>query len=45
MLLGRWMLKTKELLGLVASMALRCDDCIKHHLEKRTSWGETRRDV
>ena len=25
-------LKTKELLGLVASMVLRCDDCIKYHL-------------
>lgn len=23
---------TKELLGLVASMVLRCDDCIKYHL-------------
>jgi AhpD family alkylhydroperoxidase len=27
-------LKTKELLGLVASMVLRCDDCIKYHLGK-----------
>lgn len=26
--------KTKEMLGLVASMVLRCDDCIKYHLEK-----------
>ena len=26
--------KTKELLGLVASMVLRCDDCIKYHLEQ-----------
>ena len=24
--------KTKELLGLVASTVLRCDDCIKYHL-------------
>ncbi len=24
--------KTKEILGLVASMVLRCDDCIKYHL-------------
>ncbi|MFQ5452749.1 MAG: carboxymuconolactone decarboxylase family protein [Candidatus Zixiibacteriota bacterium] len=23
--------KTKELLGLVASLVLRCDDCIKYH--------------
>lgn len=26
--------RTKEMLGLVASMVLRCDDCIKYHLEK-----------
>ena len=26
--------KTKELLGLVASTVLRCDDCIKYHLGK-----------
>ncbi len=26
-------LATKELLGLVASMVLRCDDCVKYHLE------------
>jgi AhpD family alkylhydroperoxidase len=24
--------KTKELLGLVASFVLRCDDCIKYHI-------------
>lgn len=24
--------KTKELLGLVASMVLRCDDCVTYHL-------------
>jgi AhpD family alkylhydroperoxidase len=26
--------KTKEMLGLIASMVLRCDDCIKYHLGK-----------
>ncbi len=26
--------KTKEMLGLVSSMVLRCDDCIRYHLEK-----------
>lgn len=26
--------RTKEMLGLVASMVLRCDDCIKYHLGK-----------
>jgi len=25
--------KTKELLGLVASMVLRCDDCISYHID------------
>ncbi len=26
--------RTKEMLGLVSSLVLRCDDCIKYHLEK-----------
>ncbi|MBN3035272.1 MAG: carboxymuconolactone decarboxylase family protein [Bacteroidales bacterium] len=26
--------RTKEMLGLVASMVLRCDDCIKYHLQE-----------
>ena len=26
--------KTKELLGLVSSFVLRCDDCIKYHLNR-----------
>lgn len=26
--------KTKEMLGLVASLVLRCDDCVKYHLTK-----------
>ena len=29
---GRLPAKTKELLGLVASLVLRCDDCILYHL-------------
>ena len=33
--------KTKELLGLVASMVLRCDDCIKYHLGKCQEQGVT----
>jgi len=33
--------KTKELLGLVASMVLRCDDCIKYHLGKSFELGIT----
>ncbi|HTN45902.1 MAG TPA: carboxymuconolactone decarboxylase family protein [Flavipsychrobacter sp.] len=31
---GALSVQTKEMLGLVASMVLRCDDCIKYHLEK-----------
>ncbi len=31
---GALPVKTKELLGLMASMVLRCDDCIKYHLGK-----------
>jgi AhpD family alkylhydroperoxidase len=31
--------KTKEMLGLVASMVLRCDDCIKYHLGKAKEEG------
>ena len=33
--------KTKEMLGLVASMVLRCDDCIKYHLGKSHDLGIT----
>ncbi|MGN7719933.1 carboxymuconolactone decarboxylase family protein [Chitinophaga sp. 22620] len=33
--------KTKEMLGLVASMVLRCDDCIKYHLGKCHEQGIT----
>jgi len=34
--------KTKELLGLVASMVLRCDDCIRYHLGTCYALGITR---
>lgn len=36
---GALPVKTKEMLGLVASMVLRCDDCIKYHLEKCKETG------
>jgi len=29
---GALSVKTKEMLGLVSSLVLRCDDCIKYHL-------------
>ncbi len=31
--------KTKELLGLVASMVLRCDDCIAYHIDRCVDAG------
>lgn len=31
---GALPVKTKEMLGLVASLVLRCDDCVKYHLQK-----------
>ena len=37
--------KTKELLGLVASMVLRCDDCIKYHLETCHKLGSTTDEI
>jgi ribonuclease HI len=37
--------KTKELLGLVASAVLRCDDCITYHLVRSAEEGWTRAEV
>ena len=37
--------KTKELLGLVASAVLRCDDCIKYHLETAHNEGVTTEEM
>ncbi len=37
--------KTKELLGLVASVVLRCDDCVKYHLESSYNQGATKNEV
>ncbi len=37
--------KTKELLGLVASAVLRCDDCIKYHLETAYKIGTTKEEM
>ncbi|HOZ29557.1 MAG TPA: carboxymuconolactone decarboxylase family protein [Bacteroidales bacterium] len=37
--------KTKEMLGLVASMVLRCDDCIKYHLETCYKLGTTTEEI
>lgn len=37
--------KTKELLGLVASTVLRCDDCVKYHLESSHKAGLQKSEV
>jgi AhpD family alkylhydroperoxidase len=37
--------KTKELLGLVASAVLRCDDCVKYHLETSHKLGTTKEEM
>lgn len=37
--------KTKELLGLVASTVLRCDDCVKYHLEASQKAGLKKEEV
>lgn len=37
--------KTKELLGLVASTVLRCDDCVKYHLESSFREGVTKEEI
>jgi AhpD family alkylhydroperoxidase len=33
---------TRELLGLVASLVLRCDDCVKYHLVEARRAGNSR---
>ncbi|WP_224484527.1 carboxymuconolactone decarboxylase family protein [Robertkochia aurantiaca] len=37
--------KTKELLGLTASMVLRCDDCVRYHLGSCYESGLTKEQV
>lgn len=37
--------KTKELLGLVASTVLRCDDCIRYHMETCFKEGISKEEV
>lgn len=37
--------KTKELLGLVASAVLRCNDCIDYHLEQCAKAGYTKDEI
>lgn len=37
--------KVKEMIGLSASMVLRCDDCVKYHLQKCFEAGVTKEEV
>ena len=37
--------KTKELMGLTASMVLRCDDCISYHVAQCLDAGVTREEM
>ena len=37
--------QVKEMLGLATSMVLRCDDCIKYHLEKCFEQGVTTEEL
>ena len=37
--------KTKELMGLVASMVLRCNDCIFYHIERSIQEGAAKQEL
>ncbi len=37
--------KTKEMLGLVSSMVLRCDDCISYHIQRCVELGVTEKEL
>lgn len=37
--------KTKELLGLVASAVMRCNDCIDYHLEQCAKTGSSKEEI
>lgn len=37
--------QTKEMLGLVASAVLRCNDCIDYHLEQCAKSGSTKEEI
>lgn len=41
---GALPVKTKELLGLVASLVLRCDDCVTYHVIRCREEGTTREE-
>jgi AhpD family alkylhydroperoxidase len=42
---GALPVRTKEMLGLVASVVLRCDDCVRYHLQQCHQEGVTRDEI
>jgi len=42
---GALNVKTKELMGLAASMVLRCNDCIFYHIDRSIQEGATREEL
>jgi AhpD family alkylhydroperoxidase len=37
--------KTKELMGLAVSLALRCDDCVRYHVERSIQEGASAQEL
>ncbi len=42
---GALPVKTKELMGLVASMVMRCNDCIFYHIDRSIQEGASREEL
>lgn len=42
---GALEVRHKELMGLVASLVLRCDDCVSYHIGKAVEVGATRDEI
>lgn len=42
---GKLDVRTKEVIGLTCSLVLRCDDCVRYHLEKCREAGLTTEEV
>ena len=42
---GKLDARTKEMLGLVSSMVLRCDDCISYHIQKCHELGVSEEEM
>lgn len=42
---GKLDAKTKEIIGLTTSLVLRCDDCVKYHMEKCVELGFSKDEI